>query len=411
MTGETVDDIPEGNLYAAGGNSEGQLGLGDCEERTSFQAVDFFSGRGPIKMLSAGCNISAALTVDGTLYMWGDNSEGQIGLGDESIAVDPQEVTVGRPVSWVSCGYYHSAFVTADGDLFTFGEPEGGKLGLSHKKLANHRVPQLVVGITDPVTQVSCGSGHTVALTEEDLYTFGLGQFGQLGHGTFIFKSPVPKAVEHFRKGRVSHVACGENHTAVITGKADFLCSYIPDTGLLYTFGDGRHGKLGLGEENFTNQFKPTLCPRFLQYRDDDVTENYLEKSYMELLGVTCTSSTLNRSLSARLRRRERERSPEQFGKMFRTLPSLTYSYFDTSLPISSQTLPARRPPRDSLSPSSPRTGRLKQEKSKSEKPSVAEDTEDDKSTHVMKVNHKEKTLALSPIHKEKAGCHCVGPL
>lgn len=35
---------------------------------------------------------------------------------------------------------------------------------------------------------------------------------------------------------------------------------------MLYTFGDGRHGKLGLGEENFTNQFKPTLCPRSLKY-------------------------------------------------------------------------------------------------------------------------------------------------
>ncbi len=40
----------------------------------------------------------------------------------------------------------------------------------------------------------------------------------------------------------------------------------VVDGGLLYTFGDGRHGKLGLGEENFTNQFKPTLCPRFLKY-------------------------------------------------------------------------------------------------------------------------------------------------
>lgn len=38
------------------------------------------------------------------------------------------------------------------------------------------------------------------------------------------------------------------------------------DGGLLYTFGDGRNGKLALGEENFTNQFKPTLCPRFLNY-------------------------------------------------------------------------------------------------------------------------------------------------
>ena len=44
--------------------------------------------------------------------MWGDNSEGQIGLGTEGGALTPREVTVGRPVSWVSCGYYHSALVT-----------------------------------------------------------------------------------------------------------------------------------------------------------------------------------------------------------------------------------------------------------------------------------------------------------
>lgn len=129
------------------------------------------------------------------------------------------------------------------------------------------------------------------------MYTFGLGQFGQLGHGTFIFEARLPRPVEHFKKGRVRQVACGENHTAVITGNyclyfttsskliyyfflftglmkvALFLfsdlikcCCCFLDGGLLYTFGDGRHGKLGLGEENFTNQFKPTLCPRFLKY-------------------------------------------------------------------------------------------------------------------------------------------------
>lgn len=46
--------------------------------------------------------------------MWGDNAEGQIGLGKESHACLPQEVAVGRPVSWVSCGYYHSALVTGE---------------------------------------------------------------------------------------------------------------------------------------------------------------------------------------------------------------------------------------------------------------------------------------------------------
>uniref|UniRef100_A0A4W5L995 Uncharacterized protein n=1 Tax=Hucho hucho TaxID=62062 RepID=A0A4W5L995_9TELE len=154
-------------------------------------------------MLAAGSNTSAALTESGKLFMWGDNTEGQIDLGKESSALTPQEVTVGRPVALVSCGYYHSAFVTVDGGLYTFGERDSGKLGLATGQLDGHRIPQLVKGITDQVTQVACGGGHTVAVTEEDLYTFGLGQFGQLGQGTFIFEARLPRAVDHFRKGRV----------------------------------------------------------------------------------------------------------------------------------------------------------------------------------------------------------------
>lgn len=52
----------QGKVFASGGNSEGQLGLGDCEERTAFQRIPFFDSHGPIKMLAAGSNTSAALT-------------------------------------------------------------------------------------------------------------------------------------------------------------------------------------------------------------------------------------------------------------------------------------------------------------------------------------------------------------
>ncbi|XP_062236253.1 X-linked retinitis pigmentosa GTPase regulator-like isoform X3 [Platichthys flesus] len=428
----------QGKVYTSGGNSEGQLGLGDCEERTAFQRVHFLDSRGPMKMLAAGSNTSAALTESGKLFMWGDNAEGQIGLGKESHATSPQEVSVGEPISWVSCGYYHSALVTVDGDLYTFGERDSGKLGLGTGQLPGHRVPQVVKSIKEPVTQVACGGGHTVALTEEDVYTFGLGQFGQLGHGTFTFECRTPRLVEHFRKGRVHQVACGENHTALVT-----------DGGLLYTFGDGRHGKLGLGEENFTNQFKPTLCPRFLKYNvqaavcggchmvvlaqprdqtcsdvtleEDDVTEVYLERPYVELLGDTGDSSTLQRSLSARVRRRERERSPEQFGTMFRTLPAMTPGYLQPPLPVSSHTIPPRLPPpelthRKVLNGAHRHgsTGSNLQGQTGGDTDSLVESLTDTDSvkglgettdflnmTHVMKMDPGDKTLTLSPVQKD----------
>uniref|UniRef100_A0A671Z012 X-linked retinitis pigmentosa GTPase regulator n=1 Tax=Sparus aurata TaxID=8175 RepID=A0A671Z012_SPAAU len=391
----------QGKVFASGGNSEGQLGLGDCDERTSFQRIQMFDSLGPIRMLAAGSNTSAALTESGKLFMWGDNTEGQIGLGKESHASSPQEVSVGRPISWVSCGYYHSALVTVDGALYTFGERDSGKLGLGTDQLPRHRVPQLVKTIKEPVVQVACGGGHTVALTEDDVFTFGLGQFGQLGHGTFIFESRLPRPVGHFKKGRVCQVTCGENHTAVIT-----------DGGLLYTFGDGRHGKLGLGEENFTNQFKPTLCPRFLKYivqavsapcggchmvvlarprdptgasvtlEDGDVTEDFLEKPYVELLGDTADSSSLQRSLSARVRRRERVGGELGGTKSACDSQDKLWTNFLSCFPADEA---------DSAVESLTDTDSVR---------GLGETTDFLNMTHVMKMDPSDKSLTLSPVQK-----------
>ncbi|XP_073918513.1 X-linked retinitis pigmentosa GTPase regulator isoform X7 [Castor canadensis] len=319
----TLVSTEKGNVYAAGGNNEGQLGLGDTEERNTFHRINFFTPQHHIKQLSAGSNTSAALTEDGRLFMWGDNSEGQIGLKNICNVCVPHQVTIGKPISWISCGYYHSAFVTVDGELYTFGEPDHGKLGLPSQLLSNHRSPQLVAGIPEKVIQVACGGGHTVVLTEKTVYAFGLGQFGQLGLGTFLFETSEPKVIEHIKDQKISYISCGENHTALKT-----------DIGLMYTFGDGRHGKLGLGLENFTNQFFPTLCSNFLRFTVqliacggchmlvfatprlgvleeidfDEPNDPYLNTAASLSAGYLTSGNVLHRTLSARLRRRERER-------------------------------------------------------------------------------------------------------
>ncbi|XP_029459054.1 X-linked retinitis pigmentosa GTPase regulator isoform X2 [Rhinatrema bivittatum] len=431
----TLAYTAQGKLYASGGNNEGQLGLGDMAERNSFHEVCFFTNQYKIKQLAAGSNTSAALTVDGKLFMWGDNCEGQIGQASETNVCAPQQVNVGKQVSWVSCGYYHSAFVTWTGELYTFGEPENGKLGLPPEHLKNHRVPQLVPGISGKVTMVSCGGGHTVALTDGDVYTFGLGQFGQLGHGTFTFEIAIPKAVEQLRKQKVQYVACGENHTAVITGN-----------GLLYTFGDGRHGKLGLGEEIFTNQFTPTLCSNFVKFTVHLVAcggchmlvfaiprlkgvedfEDNLKDNCNEFASNTSAVTSLHRSLSARHRRREREISPEQLHRLTRTLPPLETNILNASLPTSN-TVPPRLPSMNHLD-SKPANlncnpgaaGALEIDATKQRLEAVETSSTDDESenesqntglgdttdvlnmTHAMSLNPSNKSLTLSPIQKQK---------
>ncbi|XP_066170134.1 LOW QUALITY PROTEIN: X-linked retinitis pigmentosa GTPase regulator [Sylvia atricapilla] len=422
----------KGNVYSAGGNSEGQLGLGDTEERTTFHLISFFTNQHKIKQLSAGSYTSAAVTEDGQLFVWGDNSEGQIGLANEASVSVPCKVDIGKPVSFVSCGYYHSALITGDGELYTFGEPVNGKLGLFPEQLKNNRVPQPVLGITEKVTKVACGGEHTVVLTEADVYTFGLGQYGQLGHGTLVFESSVPKPVKHLKRHKIRNIACGENHSAVIA-----------ENGLMFTFGDGRHGKLGFGEESFTNLFDPTLCYNFLKFTVllvacggchmlvfaaprskesevilEDLYEPRLTATLPKMSGDFVLANTLQLS-AARIRRRERERSPEQFVRMARTLPPMGQSFLRSSLPVTSNTSPFWFSATSHPKSESVRDGEHEKEnnhqKDKPGEVSSEQDSDNENSdrnlgdttdilnmTHAMKLNPGDWSLKLSPLQKQK---------
>ncbi|XP_066105925.1 X-linked retinitis pigmentosa GTPase regulator isoform X2 [Saccopteryx bilineata] len=420
----------ESKVYAAGGNTEGQLGLGDTDDRNTFHLIQFFTSQYQLKQLSAGANISAALTEDGKLFMWGDNSEGQIGLNNISYVCVPQEVTVGKPIAWISCGYYHSAFVTMEGELYTFGESEYGKLGLPKQLLMNCKVPQLVPGIPEKVIQVACGGGHTVVLTEKAVYTFGLGQFGQLGHGTFVFEIAEPKIIETVMDQKVTSISCGENHTALIT-----------DIGRIYTFGDGRYGKLALGVDNFTNQFIPTLCPFFLKFKVYLVAcggchtivfatpQHVTEKTELEKIGDSCippasslsisdltSGSVLHRTLSARVRRRERAKSPDSL-QMTPALPPVKGTpeppvcYSPSSVPFCvSEINPPEKMMTEEEEPTQPIDPDYFQDKmtevedtdnSSVDSKSLGETT-DILNTHLMSLNSNEKFRKFSPISKQK---------
>lgn len=50
------------------------------------------------------------------------------------------------------------------------------------------------------------------------MYAFGLGQFGQLGLGTFLFETSEPRVIERIKDQKISYISCGENHTALMTG-------------------------------------------------------------------------------------------------------------------------------------------------------------------------------------------------
>lgn len=168
----------DGSLYTWGRNDSGQLGNGKSGE-DEFEAE-------PVKIMDNvqyACTFnshSAAITEDGILYMWGDNSFGQLGngkSGENEFEAEP--VKIMDNVKYVSTGFGHSAAITEDGSLYMWGWNDSGQLGNGeHGVGVQSDVP---VKIMDNVKSVSLGNGHSGALTEDgELYMWGNNAFNNI---------------------------------------------------------------------------------------------------------------------------------------------------------------------------------------------------------------------------------------
>ena len=203
---------------------------------------------GPLCNVVCGMDHVAIISSEGELFTFGDGRSGKLGHGSEEdeLVARRVEVLVGKRVTQVSCGgYHHTAVITLDGELHTFGYGHYGQLG--HGGVVNEWVPRRVEALVGKcVVQVSCGHYHTAVVTSTgELFTFGQGRYGKLGHDTQN-NEWVPRRVEALVGKRVVQVSCGNGHTAVITSEGE-----------LHTFGEGGFWKLGHGSRN-----KNELMPR-----------------------------------------------------------------------------------------------------------------------------------------------------
>ena len=102
--------------------------------------------------------------------MWGSNTEGQLGLGEEGEenVFQPVILPCDNKVLDIDCGYYHSAIVTDQGELFTFGEVDGGKLGLNGVKDETD-YPRWVT-IRDVILRECCEHARTSVGSVEEMW-------------------------------------------------------------------------------------------------------------------------------------------------------------------------------------------------------------------------------------------------
>ena len=231
----------DGTLWTWGINTFGQLGDNTTTRRST--PVTTFLGENNWKQVSGGGSHTVAIKTDGTLWTWGYNAFGQLGINATTTRTTPVQV-FGSATNWkqVSGGGSHTVAIKTDGTLWTWGYNYNGQLGINATTQRNTPVTTFLGG--SDWKQVAAGGNHTLAIkTDGTLWTWGYNVVGQLGintSGTDIL-TPVTTFVGG---SNWKQVAGGSTHTAAI--KTD---------GTLWTWGDNSSGELGIN--NTSNRSIP----------------------------------------------------------------------------------------------------------------------------------------------------------
>ena len=289
-----IRDIEQqGSVYIAGKNDQGQLGLGDLDDRHVFTVIPALRGE-KVCHVSAYGTVGIATALTSEVYSWGGNGVNPIAIGHtESSFVSPQQMTkldgeetvvtsagsthacsisqAGDLFVWgklgsddtrltphyvdkftaasVACGAKHIAAISDKGELYAWGGTSCGRLGIGSIEQSFQAKPTLVK-LPEPIKFIACGAVHTIAATESRVFSWGCGDGYRLGHGENCSErnSPCEIATITALGGSsqiVVDVSAGTWHSAcVISNK-----SSVNASGFLYTWGSGYCGQLALGRQ------------------------------------------------------------------------------------------------------------------------------------------------------------------
>jgi alpha-tubulin suppressor-like RCC1 family protein len=228
----------DGTLWMWGNNGYGQVG--DNTSATTYSSpVQTISGGTNWKQIVCGQNHTAAIKTDGTLWTWGQNTSGQLGTNNITNYSSPiQTVSGGNNWRQVSAGQNHLVAIKTDGTLWAWGLNNSGQLGINN--VASRSSPvQTIAGGTNWKTLFDgyCATSRTAAIkTDGTLWVWGLNTSGALGTNDITnYSSPVQT------------VAAGTNWKSVSVSLSNITCAIKTD-GTLWTWGANGLGGLGTGD-------------------------------------------------------------------------------------------------------------------------------------------------------------------
>ena len=168
-------------VFGSGSNAGGELGNGTTAD--SYSPVPAVGLPGPARQVAAGYFTSAALLADGTVWAWGDDGSGVLGNGVTGGTVTtPRQVPGLSAVTQITLGIGDAYALRSDGTVWAWGFNQSGQLGIGNT--LNIYQPVQVSGLTG-VTQVSAGTGYVLARRSDGtVWAWGANSSGQLGDGT-----------------------------------------------------------------------------------------------------------------------------------------------------------------------------------------------------------------------------------
>jgi alpha-tubulin suppressor-like RCC1 family protein len=232
----------DGTLWMWGNNNNGQLGINSFDSKST--PVQIFGGGNDWKQVSCGDDFTAAIKTDGRLFVWGFSF--YIGTNIGGTALTPVTTFAGAN-GWeqVSCGRFYTGAVKTDGSLWMWGYQNNGNMGTNAPSATNYFTPVTTFVGGNDWKQVSCGgslSATTAAIkTDGTLWTWGSFSYGALGINVFFSDRSIP----------VTTFLGGTNWQEVSVGVESV--GAIKTDGSLWTWGRNNNGELGINNTNLYN--------------------------------------------------------------------------------------------------------------------------------------------------------------
>ena len=224
----------DGTVWAWGGNGAGELGRGTVTDHEVTAAPVI--GLTGVTKIAAGCEFSLALRSDGTLWAWGYNNVGQLGIGSTASSAVPVKITGVSQVTAIAAGLDSAVAIVAGGaSVWAWGGNGAGQLG--DGTTASHSTPVRVTQLgTVHIAGAAAGYLYAAILgTDGSVWAWGADDKGQLGNAPAA--TPATRPVNTIRAGSgITQIAAGVDHMVA-----------LKSGGTVLAWGDNTNGELGIG--------------------------------------------------------------------------------------------------------------------------------------------------------------------